>query len=117
MFNGQAGQDYFVLTMTKFKKNGTFLEIGSNDPIKINNTYTLEKNYNWRGVLVEYDPSYLPSYIEHRPNSIPMIQDATTIDYKSILENHDFPKEMDYLQIDLEVENRSTLTVLDPCGF
>ena len=39
MFNGQAEQDKFVLNMLKNKKNGFFLEIGSHDPVQINNTY------------------------------------------------------------------------------
>ena len=45
MFKGQAEQDKFVLNMLKNKKNGFFLEIGSNHPININNSYILEKNY------------------------------------------------------------------------
>lgn len=43
MFNGQAEQDKFVLNILKNKKKGFFLEIGSNHPIKINNSYILEK--------------------------------------------------------------------------
>jgi hypothetical protein len=36
----QASQDLFVLHMTKFKKGGSFLEIGSN--------YILQKIMVWR---------------------------------------------------------------------
>jgi hypothetical protein len=50
-------------------------------------------------------------YTEKRPNSIHVIQDATTVDYMEKLRS--FPKDMDYLQIDLEVDNRSTLTTLE----
>ena len=49
-FYGQAEQDKFVLNMLNNKENGYFLEIGSNDPIHINNTYILEKDYNWKGI-------------------------------------------------------------------
>ena len=59
---GQAQQDKFVLKILKEKKDGYFLEIGSNDPVNINNTYVLEKNYNWKGIMVEYDASFLSSY-------------------------------------------------------
>ena len=55
MFNGQAGQDKFVINILKEKCNGFFLEIGSNDPIEINNSYILEKKYNWKGIMIEYD--------------------------------------------------------------
>ncbi len=112
-YNGQAHQDEFVLEVLNFKKNGYFLEIGSNDPIFINNTYLLEKEYNWKGIMVEYDDRFLNKYKVHRPDSIHLIQDATTIDYKSILDQNNFPKNIDYLQIDLEVDNRSTLTTLE----
>ena len=38
----QAAQDLFVLKVLNYRSNGIFLEIGSNDPIRINNTYLLE---------------------------------------------------------------------------
>jgi len=44
--NSQAAQDIFVLKCLKNKTEGTFVEIGSHDPILINNTYLLEKTYN-----------------------------------------------------------------------
>ena len=112
-YNGQVGQDNFVLSVLKKKKNGYFIEIGSNDPIKINNTYILEKNYNWKGIMVEYDNLWLSSYKEQRPNSVHIIEDATLIDYKALFEVNKVPINVDYLQIDLDVCNRSTLTTLE----
>lgn len=109
----EAGQDFFVLSMLNYKQNGTFLEIGSQHGKENNNTYLLEKAYNWRGVLVELDPSYIESYKEHRPNSIYLIQDATKINYKEEFEKANMPRNLDYLQIDLEIFDRSTLTVLE----
>ena len=113
MYFSQACQDKFILNVLKEKKNGFFLEIGSNHPIDINNTYTLEKNYNWKGIMVEYNSYFLDLYKEHRLNSIHIINDATKIDYKHILEINNMPIEMDYLQIDLDVNNRSTLDTLE----
>ena len=81
-FNGQVGQDYFVLKCLNFKKNGTFLEIGSNHPIDINNSYLLERDYNWTGYMVEYESRFLPLYKQHRPASKYIISDATKVDYK-----------------------------------
>lgn len=111
-YYGQAFQDQFALHMLKNKRDGFFLEIGSNDPININNTYKLEKEYNWRGIMVEYDPKYLPLYRQHRPNSFYIIHDATTIDYIDALIKTNAPHHIDYLQIDLEEENGSTLRTL-----
>ena len=110
--NSQASQDVFAYTMTNKKQNGYFLEIGANHPIAHNNTYVLEKEYNWRGLMVEYDVSFEESYKTYRPNSIYKIMDARNVNYRYILDENQYPENMDYLQIDLDVDNRSTLDTL-----
>jgi hypothetical protein len=112
-YNGQVGQDKFVLSILKNKKNGYFIEIGSNDPKLINNTFILEKDFNWSGIMVEYDSKWLSSYKDTRPNSIHVINDATKIDYKTLFATNKVPHNIDYLQIDLDVCNRSTLDTLE----
>jgi len=112
-YNSQVGQDKFVLSVLKNKKNGYFIEIGSNDPKLINNTFILEKDFNWSGIMVEYDSKWLQSYKDTRPNSIHVIDDATKIDYKTLFVNNKVPHNIDYLQIDLDVCNRSTLDTLE----
>jgi hypothetical protein len=112
-YNSQVGQDRFVLSILKNKKNGYFIEIGSNDPKLINNTFILEKDFNWSGIMVEYDSKWLQSYKDTRPNSIHVIDDATKIDYKTLFVNNKVPHNIDYLQIDLDVCNRSTLDTLE----
>ena len=42
-----------------------------------------------------------------------MIQDATTINYRQLFHASNMPTSIDYLQIDLLVENRSTLDTLE----
>jgi len=113
LFNGQVLQDKFVTSVLNNKQNGFFLEIGSNEPKNINNTYVLEKKLNWRGIMVEYNVDYLPKYERERTNSIHIINDATKIDYHSLFLENNVPQNIDYLQIDLEVSNRSTLTTLE----
>ena len=61
-YNSQVGQDKFVLSVLKNKKNGYFIEIGSNDPKLINNTFILEKDFNWSGIMVEYDGKWYSCY-------------------------------------------------------
>lgn len=111
-YNSQAFQDKFVLNVLKFKTNGRFIELGANDPFNISNTILLEKKYNWQGIMVEYDSKYKESYKQHRPSSYHVFQDATTVDYKTILEELNYPCNIDYLQIDLEPGNGSTLKSL-----
>jgi hypothetical protein len=105
----QAAQDLFVEAVTKGKLGGYFLEIGSNHPAQHNNTYLLEKKYNWKGLMVEYDKSFEKLYKIHRQNSIYELNDARLVNYREILDKNNFPENMDYLQIDLDVDNKSTL--------
>ncbi len=53
-YNSQFGQDEFLNTKVfQEAKNLTFIEIGSADPIKINNTYFFENQMGWTGLLIE----------------------------------------------------------------
>jgi hypothetical protein len=112
-YNGGSRQDEYVLNILNFKKNGYFLELGSQQPKTINNTYILEKNYDWKGIMVEIDSKYLPLYKAHRSNSIHIIIDATKMNFKNLFQKNNTPKNIDYLQIDLHADNRSSLTVLE----
>jgi len=112
MYLGQANQDKFVLKVLNEKKNGYFLEIGSNHPTIINNSYLLEKQYDWKGIMIEYNSNFLSLYKLYRPNSIHIIDDATVVDYKNIFEQNNMPPSLDYLQIDLEANNGSTIRTL-----
>ena len=105
----QTAQDLFVISVMKEKQNGYFIEIGSNHPIQHNNTYLLETKYNWKGLMVEYDKSFESSYKIHRPNSIYQMNDARLVNYREILDTNNFPENIDYLQVDLDVNNKSTL--------
>lgn len=51
--NSQLGQELFVLMELNFKKNGFFVEFGATNGISLNNTYILEKKFNWNGILAE----------------------------------------------------------------
>lgn len=49
----QMRQDLFVLFVTNKKQNGYFVEFGACDGIELSNTLTLEKEFNWDGILSE----------------------------------------------------------------
>jgi FkbM family methyltransferase len=54
----QIGQDYWVIHEVFLqKRQGYFVEIGSADGIFINNTYLLEKHYDWSGLCIEPNPT------------------------------------------------------------
>lgn len=97
----QAGQDLFALWTSGFKKNGSYVEIGAHDPIRNSNSFLLEKNYGWRGVSVEIHQSY--AYFFNRRRTNPCLeQDATCADYRAIFQKSNLPKEIDYLQVDID---------------
>lgn len=106
----QAGQDDFVLAILKNKRNGCFLELGASDAVQISNTYLLEKEFGWTGLMIEGDVTNEASYKKHRTSKY-IINDALNVDYKSELSS--FPREIDYLQIDLEPVNGSTILALE----
>lgn len=68
-YKSQFGQDIFVLFQSNFKKNGFFVEFGATDGISISNTYILEKEFGWRGILAEPAKSWHKLLRENR-NSI-----------------------------------------------
>ena len=51
--HGQLKQDIFVLSQLDYKKGGFFVEFGATNGLDISNTYLLEKEYNWNGILAE----------------------------------------------------------------
>ena len=49
----QLRQDLFVLSTLNFKRNGYFVEFGATDGIGLSNSYLLEKEFSWNGILSE----------------------------------------------------------------
>lgn len=57
IFYSQIDQDkYYIENVNFYKINGTFLEIGGYDGVTGSNTYFLEKNLNWNGIVIECNP-------------------------------------------------------------
>jgi len=55
-FHSDMGQDKWVLDTLDNKRNGYFVDIGASNGISGNNTYVLEKYFNWTGICVEPNP-------------------------------------------------------------
>jgi FkbM family methyltransferase len=49
----QILQDIFVLAVLDSKKHGYFVEAGASDGLDCSNTFLLEKNFGWNGLLIE----------------------------------------------------------------
>ena len=94
-------QDMFVLSVLNGQRGGTYLEIGAELPIQVNNTYLLESMYAWRGVSIEIDAKYQTGWSKFRRNPI-YFQDALTTDYTELLTRHGLGPVIDYLSCDIE---------------
>jgi FkbM family methyltransferase len=66
----QLQQDLFVLLSLKFKTGGFFVEFGATDGINLSNTYMLEKNFGWKGILAEPARSWHASLRNNRSAEI-----------------------------------------------
>ena len=97
----QSMQDMFVLMALDGKKNGVYVELGADLPRIINNTYLLETEFDWAGVSFEYDAEKVAFFNTIRRNKC-ICTDATTYDYKFLFEERNYPKQIDYLQLDLD---------------
>lgn len=97
----QAGQESFVLNILNEKRNGVYVEIGAMDSKDISNTYLLETQYGWTGVGLEILQRRSDEYNLNRSNPCLNV-DATTFDYLGYFEENNFPKTIDYLQVDIE---------------
>lgn len=102
----QSMQDIFALTVTKGKSKGSYLEIGSADPIECNNTYLLEKYFGWKGISIDIDDRLCNKFRLLRENKC-YTANALEFDYSIVYEQ--FGHEVDYLQVDCEPSNVSLM--------
>lgn len=93
-------QEAFVIDILKKKKNGHYVELGAAHYSNGNNTYLLEKDYDWTGVSFEIVDSMKEEFNKNRKN--PCMGDALSFNYVKYFEENSFPKQIDYLQLDID---------------
>lgn len=97
----QSMQDMFILSVVNGKSNGVYVEIGADKPRVINNSYLLESQYNWTGVSFEIEKDKVDYFNSIRKNKC-ICADATKFDYKNLFDERQYPKQIDYLQLDCD---------------
>lgn len=65
----QLKQDIFVYLELNKKKNGFFVDFGATDGIALSNSYMLEQNFGWKGILAEPALVWHQQLKINRPNS------------------------------------------------
>ena len=92
-------QDMIVLSLLKGKRNGTYLQIGALFGDRLNNTYLLEKDFEWTGTTIEKNPRVSIEHKKIRKNGF-ICKDPMSIDYTDFLEYSGSELIIDYLQVD-----------------
>lgn len=101
----------FVRTVLGEQREGSFLEIGSNNPVEINNTYLLETELGWRGLLVDNSFDSMQACEKMRKSAFLMTDASMPQDWVGALRqaeeiNHGAslhpPRYVDYLSLDVD---------------
>jgi len=95
----QSYQDLFVLMALNGKRWGSWIEIGCAHPTYGNNTFLLERDFDWEGVSIDIDENVESTWVERATR--PYIMDATKIDWDK-MPIWDLHSVTDYLQIDAD---------------
>lgn len=98
-------QEQFVIDILKAKRQGHYVELGAAHYSSGNNTFLLERDYDWNGVSFEIVDSMRDEFNQNRKN--PCFGNALQFDYASYFEINQFPKQIDYLQLDIDAGYRS----------
>ena len=89
-------------------ERGYCVDIGAWDGKHLSNTYNLINNYNWSGLLVEADANRhneMSSLYQSRSDIVclcALVDIQGDLGLKSIMINHNVPREFDFLSIDVD---------------
>jgi hypothetical protein len=100
MTHKATNEEQFIIDILKGKRNGYYVELGAAHYSDGNNTYLLEKEYDWVGVSFEIVDSMREEFNLNRKN--PCMGDALSFNYIKYFEENNFPKQIDFLQVDID---------------
>jgi len=67
--SSELHQDLFVLSTLKLKRSGFFVEFGATNGIDGSNTFLLERDFGWRGILAEPAKGWHAQLQNNRPQA------------------------------------------------
>lgn len=90
----QLYQDIFVLFCLSERKQGYFVEIGVGDGIRFSNSYLLEKEFEWDGLLIEPNRFFIEEIKKHdrRATLLPYAitdKSGESVEFLDVLDNRE----------------------------
>ena len=81
-YTGLRGLDKKLISKISPNKHGYYVELGANDGITQSNTFKLQADYAWRGLLIEPSPSKSSECFANRKfNNAPIIECCCCVDF------------------------------------
>lgn len=71
--HSQYGEDIFFRLLLHPRSAGTYLDVGSHDPVHGSNTFNLYAR-GWKGVTIDPNPSFASAYRKHRPKGLHLVE-------------------------------------------
>ncbi len=106
----QLRQDLFVLSHLDFKRNGFFVEFGATNGVDLSNTYLLEKEFGWTGILAEPAKHWHQDLKANRSSFIETScvwrDSGSLLNFNEALENAELSTVESYSSSDLHAETR-----------
>lgn len=99
--HSQAGQDKFAYIVTG-SRHGSFLDIGANNPVTINNSFGLEQ-LGWRGLLVDNSAESMEACEQQRKSHFYFTDASQPQNWQAALAQAELPtKRISYLSLDID---------------
>lgn len=103
-FNKEHTVTQFILDILSLAETRNdqphYVEVGAGHYKDGNNSYQLEQA-GWKGVSFDINNEFVSEFQENRKNPC-LLQDAQTFNYTKYFEDNDYPKQIDFLQLDIE---------------
>jgi hypothetical protein len=91
------------------KNPGFYIDVGSCGAIHSNNTYLFD-TMGWKGVCIEIDPGYIPSYAARSARLY--TANALELNYRNVFEENNAPNSIDYMSLDIDQKSVNVLEIL-----
>ena len=106
----QAGQDLFAAFCNNYKTNGFYLDCGSNEPVVNSNSFLLERDFGWYGIMIDF-VDYLVERCSKQRAGHAFCADLSKTSLTDILDSHHAPEIIDYVSHDLDSEEARLFSI------